>query len=155
MSNSPELHGKAWQQRLTTEGSRLAALQAEELEKSLEIAPDDPAARMMLLGFYWGQRDHNACVDEVDVDIERNRYRHVLWLVQNCPELPISWDWMCGFLWSVGPQLIDAMKREWLNQIEKHPSHAQIIRNALTFIREHCEEPDLMERLYRSLEPDQ
>lgn len=123
--------------KLARQGYDLTADQASQLEESLTRDPKDLAARAQLLGFYFaaGGRHH-----QVSPEVARQaRLRHILWLVQNHPELELAGTSQAT-IDPTGNQLADRegyekVKALWLEQTEKHKDNPDVLANASWFFK--------------------
>lgn len=119
---------------LLTEGSKLSAAQAQQLEEQLTRDPEDIAARGKLLSYYMS----NA------IDQPRLR-QHVYWLIQHHPESPMT------IFFSQSPtqraEDYEHEKQLWLEQVLAHPLDGHILANAAQFLGSNqFAEKDLLER---------
>jgi len=132
---SPDVHpGLA---ELLTEGSKLSAAQAQELEEQLTRDPGDLAARGKLISYYiWNANDHP-------------RLEHVHWLIQHNPESDLTIYFSMHYLrWRVGDAEYEHERLLWLDQVAAHPNDARVLGNAARFMGEKDQfaEKDLLER---------
>jgi RNA polymerase sigma factor (sigma-70 family) len=128
-----------------TNGQRLSAAQAQELEIHLAQEPNDLAARCQLLGFYFlAQRRSQPAHDA--------RLGHIQWLIQQHPELDL------GAYGSLDPMLDgDAYaqaKATWLQQVQANPQNVAILGNAAQFftLQDRATAEDLLKQA-QALEP--
>jgi len=120
--------------QLLTEGDKLSAAEAQQLEEQLVRDPEDLAARGKLLSYYmWNAMDH-----------PRLR-QHVYWLIQHHPESPMTIFFSQSP--NQGPEDFEHEKQLWLEQVLAHPLDSHILANAAQFLGSNqFAEKDLLER---------
>jgi hypothetical protein len=113
---------------IATQGASLSAEEAAALEASLAGKPDDFETRIKLLGYYFSKHTPEARAE---------KKRHIVWIVRNKP------DFLGGDL--IWPQVMlhpaidgdayDQVKQLWLEQVQKHPDNALVLRNASGYLQ--------------------
>jgi hypothetical protein len=123
--------------RLARQGYDISADQASQLEESLTRDPNDLAAWAQLLGFYFAAGGRHS---QVSPEVARQaRLRHILWLVQNHPELELA-GLSPATIDPTGDPLADRegyekVKALWLEQTEKHKDNPEVLANASWFFK--------------------
>jgi len=123
--------------RLARQGYDISADQASHLEESLTRDPNDLTARAQLLGFYFAAGGRHS---QVSPEVARQaRLRHILWLVQNHPELELM-GMSVSTIDPTGTPLADEdgyekVKALWLEQTEKHKDNPEVLANASWFFK--------------------
>lgn len=115
---------------LALEGSRLSPQDADRLEKQIDEAPDDLAARTMLLGYYF-QADKSP-------EVRRARQRHVLWIIEHRPEAKIA-----GTPYASLDPILDGDayyqgEALWQEKVKEHPGNTAILGNASDYLIVHA-----------------
>jgi len=133
---------------LALAGYRLSATEAEQLEREITANPEELAARIKLLGYYFGKRSKNP-------DYRKKYKTHVLWFIQNYPEAEI-YSYPAYF--TAGhddDEALEAAKKLWLDHVKAQPKNTIIIDHAATFLRKGNYKETVEELLKkgRSLEP--
>ncbi len=112
--------------KLALEGTKLSNKEAAKLEEKLGKNPDDLSTRTMLLGYYQLKAFQSK-------EVRKERQKHVLWVIQNCPESEIA-----GTPYAMLDPVLDGKvysqaKKLWLKQVESHKENTAIIGNAASF----------------------
>jgi TonB family protein len=131
-------HGIA---QLLAEGSKLSAVEAQQLEEHLVRDPEDIAARGKLISYYSAHA------------IPHPRLEHIFWLIEHHPESEITIYASQGRAES-SPAEYELQKPLWLQQVAAHPTDARVLANAGRFLgqTDKFAERDLLQRA-RQLEP--
>jgi len=126
--------------QLWTEGSKLTAAEAQQLEDHLARDPEDLAPRGKLISYY---REHA---------MDAPRMQHLSWLVEHHPESEIAAQFTLGS--ELSSSNYENAKKLWLDQVTLHPIDAHVLANAASFlgVKDRSSEKDLLERA-RQLEP--
>jgi TonB family protein len=126
--------------QMLTEGSKLSAADAEELERQLARDSDDPTARAKLISYYFAH-------DMADPAVE-----HIYRLIEQHPESEVAVYYSKIHVRSSADA--EHLKSLWLEEVASHPDHAQILANAASYIGETDQfaEEDLLKRA-RQIEP--
>jgi TonB family protein len=126
--------------QLLTDGSRLSAAEAQQLEQQLARDPEDLAARAKLVSYY------------IANGIARPPRQQILWLIEHHPESEITIYFSRSHMLSQVDY--DYVKTLWLEQVAAHPDNARVVANAAVFIGEKDQfaEEGLLKRV-RQLEP--
>ena len=132
---------------LTTEGGKLNATQAAELEEQSQQNPDDTTVRTKLLGYYFRKQYE-------DPSVRTLRQSHILWLIENAPAsdvLRISEGHLNNKLEA---DAYGEAKEAWQKQLEDKPNNLKILENAASFFDKHDRETakQLLEKA-KAIEP--
>jgi TonB family protein len=115
--------------QLLTDGSKLSATEAQQIEQQLVRDPEDIATRAKLISYYsWHAIAHP-------------RLEHIFWLIEHHPESEIAAYYSKQHLSadrSPGQSQLDYehAKTLWLQQVAAHPTDARVLGNAAYFIGE-------------------
>lgn len=133
---------------LALKGGELSEQEAQQLEEKLKADPENPSARIQLLGYYSRRRfdSDDAC---------KARQEHILWIIQHHPDSEIA-----GLPYTDLDPMLDGKsyykaKELWLQQVKKHGKNTKVIANAANFFL--IPSKDIAEELLKqgqSLEPD-
>jgi hypothetical protein len=110
---------------------KISASAAATLEDKLETNPDDLGARAQLLDYYFVLRISNR-----SADIEHKREAHIFWLIENHPESDLAGTPQAEIMPIERVGSADGYQRAkqmWLEQVEKHRSDTNVLRNASSF----------------------
>lgn len=111
---------------LSSRGLKLSATEANRLESVITENPNDLAARILLLVYYFTR----GCYVE---SARRAHERHLQWMITHAPHSDIA---------STAPALLHPSecqsytnaKELWASQVEAHPENAAILWNAAAFL---------------------
>src|SRR5262249_39642292 len=120
-TNSAEPHPTV----LAMAGQNLSAEQVSDLEAALTKTPDDLDARTKLLGYYMF-RSTNSEAKIVD-------RKHVLWIIENHPEAPITGTPFCQIDAILDPDGFREAKQLWEDQIKAQSNDVNVIGHAAQF----------------------
>ena len=125
--------------QLLTEGSKLSAVEAQQIEQQLVRDPEDLDARARLMSYY---------VNNGREDASRN---HTFWLIEHHPESEFANYWQ-AYLSSI--QDSDRAKALWLAQVAAHPDDARVLAHAAVFVgqKDQFAQEDLLKRA-RQVDP--
>ncbi|HEV3446019.1 MAG TPA: hypothetical protein VG099_15365 [Gemmataceae bacterium] len=104
-------------------GSELTHEECIDLEKEVEKHPDDSALRVILLGYYLLAATRSGSA-------RKNRYRHILWLVANAPEVAVLGGPHLALDPFLDGEIYEQAKELWRRQIEANPDNMTILDNA-------------------------
>jgi hypothetical protein len=121
-------------------GDRLLDKDARDLEENVTINPNDPSLRIVLLGHYFRRMS-------LFVSAQIERRKHILWLIENTPELEITGQPQATLCPLSDPEAFAQAKQLWLKTLESNPTNLPIIGNAAGFFR--IEDPKLSELLLK------
>src|SRR5207245_824006 len=108
--------------QLLTDGSKLSAAEAQQIEQHLVRDPEDLAARAKLISDYFA----SATVHP--------RQEHIFWFIEHHPESEIALYHSRSSLGS--PADYDRARSLWLEQVAARPNDARVLGNAANFIGE-------------------
>lgn len=111
----------------------LTADGARKLEESLNVKPDDFDTRAKLIAYYYYFMAQHA---DRGSDLGEKHQRHVLWLIEHCPDSalagshearidPVSGGSTDGY---------QRAKQLWLQQVEKFPTNVKVLINAAEYM---------------------
>ena len=126
--------------QLLTDGSKLSAAEAQNLEQQLVRDPEDLAARAKLISYYsWHAIAHP-------------RLEHIFWFIEHHPESEITAYF--GFPHLASQLDHDRAKALWLRQVDAHPDDARVLANAARVVGESDQfaQKDLLKRA-RDVDP--
>ncbi|PYT35874.1 MAG: hypothetical protein DMG58_00910 [Acidobacteria bacterium] len=126
--------------QLLTEGSKLSAAEAQDLEQQLVRDPEDIAARAKLISYYsWHAVSHP-------------RLEHIFWFIERHPESEITSYF--GFPHLASQLDHDRAKALWLQQADAHHDDARVLANAARVVGESDQfaQRDLLKRA-RDVDP--
>ncbi|TWT32511.1 hypothetical protein KOR34_42740 [Posidoniimonas corsicana] len=133
---------------LSHHGRSVTSDEAEALERRLAERPDQLAARIVLLSYYFGGR-------RLSPGFKRARQEHQLWVIENAPDSHTAGAPEARVMARDEPAEYALAKQLWLQQVERRPGEAAVLGNAASFFqlndKELCEE--LLRRAQR-LEPN-
>jgi len=133
--------------RLLREGGSLSREDADRLEETLKTRPDDMAARVQILGYYFGPALRQQGPDST---IQARR-RNILWVIRNHPEWEIAGMPQATIDRSGHPLADDEgygqARAAWLEQIETHKQSPAVMSNAFYFF--HLTDKELAETALR------
>ena len=115
--------------QLLTDGSKLSAAEAQQIEQQLVHDPEDLAARAKLISYYsWRAIPHP-------------RLEHIFWLIEHHPESEIALYYSRQHLSAdrspAQAQLdYERARTLWLEQVAAHPTDARVLGNAASFVGE-------------------
>jgi len=136
------------QQAFLSQGSKLTAEAAEELQSKADSDPKDFGSRLQLMAFYSRR-------SLVSPEVRPQHQKLVLWLVKNYPESAAAGSHEAHIHAHSDPDGYVKAKSLWLQQAEAHGENVTILRNAATFFllpdRRAAEE---LLRLAQAVEPD-
>ena len=126
--------------QLLTEGSKLSAAEAQQLEQQLTADPENLTVRGKLISYYFA----NA--------IEHPRLEHIFWFIEHHPESEIAIYYSRSHMFAE-PEY-GQTKDLWLQAVAAHPADARVLANAAQFIgaKDQFAEEDLLKRA-REVEP--
>ncbi|MCU1273554.1 MAG: peptidase BlaR1, partial [Bryobacterales bacterium] len=127
--------------QLLTEGSKLSAAEAQQLEQQLAADPENLTVRGKLISYYGA----NAT--------EHPRMEHIFWLIQHHPESEIAIYYSRSYMPRFSQPDYDHAKDLWL-QVSAHAEDARVLANAAQFIglNDPFAEEDLLKRA-REIDP--
>jgi len=108
--------------QLLTEGSKLSAAEAQQLEDQVARDPEDLTARGKLIAYYFSTVPQQ----------RQPRLDHVYWLIQHHPESDITRYFSMVFRFS--PSDEEYAKNLWSEQVALHPNDARVLANAAEFL---------------------
>jgi hypothetical protein len=122
--------------KLARDGYALSQADAEGLEALLGKSPEDMAARIKLLGFYF--RGAAMRLYGHDATIEARR-RHILWLIEHHPESEAT-DLSEATIDRAGHSLADAPGYDrtsalWMEEARRHQDSAAVLSHAAKFFQ--------------------
>lgn len=117
-----------------TDNSRRLAMCGGELNQEDEVLlderiaknPGDVDSRIKLLGYYFCKRRENA-------DAESNRERHIVWLIENCPELQVLGSPYGQLNMHLEPQSYERAAQAWKKVITESPENLLAFKNAAAY----------------------
>ncbi len=109
--------------QLSTEGIKLSASEAQQLEEQLVRDPEDLIARGKLISYYLSNANLHRSLDHVD------------WLIAHHPESDIT-IYYSRSLHVRSPAGYEHEKTLWLEQVAAHPTDASVLANAARFVGE-------------------
>ena len=123
-----------------TEGSKLNAAEAQELESQIARDPDDLAARGKLISYYFQHGQTASILENID------------WLIEHHPESDVTSYFSNSHFLS--PANYERKKALWMAQAKAHPNDARVLANAARFLGEQdgFAERDLLTKA-REVEP--
>ncbi|MBI2567137.1 MAG: hypothetical protein HYV63_08925 [Candidatus Schekmanbacteria bacterium] len=110
---------------LAQEGATLSPSAARAIEDRLASAPDNPHARVRLLGYYASHPDEPGAWDRRD--------EHLLWLTEHHPELPFSGSAWGNLVHGDDPVAYEQAERLWIIHTNAAPDDPAIALNAALF----------------------
>ncbi|MBI2571568.1 MAG: hypothetical protein HYV63_31545 [Candidatus Schekmanbacteria bacterium] len=110
---------------LAQEGATLGADEVHAIEQRLTAAPDNPHARVRLLGYYAA---HPGGPGDWD-----HRNEHLLWLTEHHPELPFAGSTWGNLVYGDDPLVYEQAERLWHTHINAAPDDPRIAINAALF----------------------
>jgi transglutaminase-like putative cysteine protease len=118
----------------------LTDAQAAQVEAGLMKSPDDAESRKRLLRFY-----SNYEVQDT-ISRQNSRLKHRLWFLQNHPEIDDSeiYGYKTPF-YSSEEKEYQALRDEWLKQVEADKTNSHVRLNAVEFTRD--KEPEVAQKL--------
>ena len=124
--------------QLLTEGSKLNAAEAQELESQIVRNPDDLAARGKLISYYFQHGQTDSVVEQIG------------WLIEHHPESDITGYFSVSHFLS--PANYERKKALWMDQVKAHPSDARVLANAAKFLGEQdpFAERDLLSKAHQA-----
>jgi len=122
--------------KLARDGYALSREDAEKLEAGLKDTPEDIAARVKLLGFYFRGPAMQALGHDATVEARR---RHILWLVEHHPESEAT-ELAEATIDAAGTTLADPAGYEqaaarWMDEAQQHQDSAAVLSHAARFFR--------------------
>jgi TonB family protein len=128
--------------QLLTEGSKLTAAEAQQLEQQLATDSEDLTARGKLISYYFA----NA--------IEHPRMEHTFWLIEHHPESELALYYSRSHMPGPSQSEHKQAKDLWLQEVSVHPRDARVLANAAQFVglNDQFAEEDLLKRA-REVEP--
>jgi len=104
---------------------------AQKLEEGLVAKPDDLDSRILLIAYYFRARIR---AEGDGGEFEKKRVPHVFWLIENCPDVQVAGSPEAGIdLAGRNPEDYLRGKQLWLQQVEKYPANARVLRNAAQY----------------------
>ena len=136
------LGGSAPAQDLRSElraGKRLTHGAAATLEEQVEEAPDNLAARLRLIGYYYTQR----LAKEPGGNFQRHlksamfdRWSaHLLWTIRNAPETDVLSQFECTIYKHGDEDTYTLARAAWSQHLETMPRNLDVLKNAAEFYR--------------------
>jgi beta-lactamase regulating signal transducer with metallopeptidase domain len=113
-------------QYLELEGRKLSPEKAAELEKTVELNPDDLKSQTMLLSYYFSKKYTQE--SKRDLAISKKIEQTIIWLIQNHPEAEILGA-PEGQLDPIQQNYAEA-ENLWKDQLLKRPNNIKILWNA-------------------------
>jgi TonB family protein len=125
-----------------TDGSKLSAAEAQQIEQQLLRDPEDIAARAKLISYYFASANAHP------------RQEHIFWLIEHHPESQIASYFARSSLISSSQADYDRARTLWLEQVAAHPNDARVLAHAGGFIGEKDQfaQEDLLKRA-REVDP--
>jgi len=122
--------------KLARDGYTLSQAEAERLEATLNQNPENIAARVKLLGFYFRGPTMKAYGQDATIQARR---RHILWLIAHHPESEAT-DLAEATIDRAGHSLADAVGYEqasalWIEQAGSHQDSAAVLSHAARFFQ--------------------
>jgi len=113
---------------LIMKGHDLSAKDATKLEEKLKAKPENIESRTVLLGYYSRAQFGNA-------DMREAHRQHVLWLVENSPEVGVlgTPDGQLDHILS--PKAFETAKGLWQKHLEQQSENLKILGNCAEFFR--------------------
>jgi len=110
---------------LAIEGSRLSQEQAQQLEDTLNLAPDDLSIRTKLIGYYWGQFRSTSA--------RKAHQQHVLWVIENHPEAEIAGIPEGTLNPHLDGEAYEQAAALWKQETANHPADPTVLGHAAAF----------------------
>src|SRR5262245_25540469 len=132
---------------LASRGKKISETEAESFESGLTNTSNEIALHILLLGYYFRRALHFPSA-------EKDRRRHLLWIIENVPELEIAGQPEALLSPFEGCETYEKAKTTWLKSLERNPDNIAVLENASNFF---FESPSLVEPLLhraRALDPD-
>jgi len=122
--------------KLARDGHALSRGDAEGLESLLNNSPDDIAARIKVLGFYFRGAAMTFLGHDATVEARR---RHILWLIEHHPESEAT-DLSEATIDPAGHSLADPIGYEqasalWIEEARRHQESAAVLSHAAKFFQ--------------------
>jgi tetratricopeptide (TPR) repeat protein len=122
-------------------GSQLTSEEAEKLEDTLKVNPDDLSSRTQLLGYYFCK--------QFESDAARTAHqKHVLWVIEHCPDAMVAGQPEACLNPRLDGDAYHKAKELWLKQVESHKNDTAVLGNAAQFVFIH--EKDMAEDLLKT-----
>lgn len=113
---------------IAAQGISLTPDEATSLEAVLAKKPDDFETRLKLLGYYFAKQTPEAI---------SKKQGHIIWIVKNKPDYPggeLIWPQL-SLVPQIDGDVYDQVKQLWLDQVQKSPQNAVILRNAARYFK--------------------